>query len=101
MEIACPYCRRPIALGLSVTTVAHPGYTPLNRDELRNCSVREALVKIARANGGHLVTRDAVPILIEAGIFTDREHASSLFSPLCRAKAQFRKQRAGHYLLIS
>ena len=70
-------------------------------EHLRTQSVRNSLIEIASANNGLLVVVEAIPILMDAGVFTDREHArNSIYSNLNHYKKQFKKERPGVYRFV-
>jgi hypothetical protein len=65
-------------------------------------SVKNSLIDIAAKNNGLLVVNDAVTILVEAKVFTDRDHArNSIYSNIYHYKKYFGKERPGVYKLIS
>jgi len=70
-------------------------------ERLLRQSVRKSLIDIASANKGLLVVVDAIPILINAGVFADREHArNSIYSNLYHYKKQFAKVHPGVYRFV-
>lgn len=78
------------------------GQRPLDSERLRKQSVIDSMCDIASANNGLLVVVEAVPILIDAGVFGDREHASnSVYSNLYHYKKRFKKERKGVYRLMN
>lgn len=73
----------------------------LDPQSLVTKSVREALIEIATANDGLLVALMAVQVLVDAGMFKDREHArNSIYTTLHYAKKYFKKERPGIYRLL-
>lgn len=77
------------------------GQRPLDPERLRKQSVINSMTEIASANNGLLVVVDAIPILMDAGIFGDREHASnSIYANLYHYKKRFEKERKGVYKLV-
>lgn len=73
----------------------------LNSDILKNISVKDAMIEIARVNNGLLVVVDAATMLINAGMFEDRDHArNSIYSNIGHYKNYFQRERAGVYRLV-
>ncbi len=102
-EIVCPYCHKPIKVSVTIGSSVLPGYGPLSFDALKNCSVREALVMIARSNSGRLTTEEAAAILVEANVCSDKSQAHRAVSSAlhyAKTKGWFRRQGRGCYLLI-
>ena len=74
----------------------------IDPESLRKKSVRGALFEIAMLNDGVLVAANATQILLEAGISKDREHIRGLiYSTIYHNKRFFKKERPGHYRLVS
>ena len=74
----------------------------IDPESLRKKSVRNALFEIAMLNDGVLVAANATQILLEAGIAKDREHIRGLiYSTIYHNKRFFKKERPGHYRLVS
>jgi hypothetical protein len=74
----------------------------IDPESLRKKSVRNALFEIAMLNDGVLVAANATQILLEAGISKDREHIRGLiYSTIYHNKRFFKKERPGHYRLVS
>jgi hypothetical protein len=74
----------------------------IDPESLRKKSVRNALFEIAMLNNGVLVAANATQILLEAGISKDREHIRGLiYSTIYHNKRFFKKERPGHYRLVS
>ena len=74
----------------------------IDPESLRKKSVRSALFEIAMLNDGVLVAANATQILLEAGISKDREHIRGLiYSTIYHNKRFFKKERPGHYRLVS
>ena len=73
----------------------------LNPENLKNISVKDAMIEIARVNNGLLVVVDAATALINAGMFEDRDHArNSIYSNIGHYRNYFQKERAGVYRLV-
>ena len=78
------------------------GYSTRDEGDIRQKSCREALHEIAKANDGLLVTTEAAKILIDAGMFQDGEQArNNIFTTLHHDKKSFRKEKPGHYRLVT
>jgi hypothetical protein len=74
----------------------------IDPESLRKKSVRNALFEIAMLNDGVLVAANATQILLEAGISKDREHIRGLiYSTIYHNKRFFKKERPGHYRVMS
>ena len=77
------------------------GHPVIDPESLRNKSCREALIAIGAANNGLLVTNDAAQILVDAGMYSDKEQArNTIFSNLYHHKKTFKKESPGYYRLI-
>jgi len=75
------------------------GY-PFDAEKLMKQSVKDSLIDIATARNGLLVVTEAVSILINAGVFGDREQArNSIYANLSHNKKKFKKERPGIYRL--
>ena len=74
----------------------------IDPESLRKKSVRNALFEIAILNDVMLIAANATQILLEAGISKDREHIRGLiYSTIYHNKRFFKKERPGHYRLMS
>ena len=63
-------------------------------------STRDQLVQLAQANGGLLITKKAVPALVDAGVFASKmESNRAVFDALAKAKV-FDKVKPGQYRYI-
>lgn len=70
-------------------------------ESLRKKSVRESLFEIAAAHNGLLIATQAVGILVDAGVFGDREHArGTIYATISRNKRYFKRERPGVYRLV-
>jgi hypothetical protein len=77
------------------------GQPSLDSERLLTQSVHSSLIDIALANNGLLTVVEAVSILVNAGVFTDREHArNSIYSNLNHYKKQFKWIRRGIYKYV-
>jgi len=71
---------------------------PFDSEKLLKQSVKDSLIDIATARNGLLIVTEAVPILVNAGVFSDRDQArNSIYSNLSHNKRKFRKERPGIY----
>ncbi len=78
----------------------HNGYKSLNAEQLRTQSTWKNLQDIMIANKGILVALDAVTTLVDAKVFTDREHArNAVYSTLNAHKKDTQWVREGVYQL--
>ena len=74
----------------------------IDPESLKKKSIRNALFDIAMLNNGILVAANATQILLEAGVSKDREHIRGLiYSTIYHNKRFFKKERPGHYRLMS
>ncbi len=68
--------------------------------DIKNQSIRETLIKIARSNDGILKVIDAVSILMDAEMFTAREKArNSVYANIYNNKKLFQRDSPGVYRL--
>lgn len=75
------------------------GQSSIDPESLKRKSVNKALIEIAARNHGLLVTRDALHILISAGVYRDIDEArNSMYSTIRRSK-DFVRERRGVYRL--
>ena len=71
------------------------------REEFRNLTVKEVLIRIAERNGGILDGADAGEIMVAAGMFKNIKNASgNVYSTLGRSKSVFRRVARGKYQLL-
>ena len=78
----------------------------IDPESLRKKSVRDALIEIAKSNNGLLVVHSAIEILIQTGVYKEREQARgtvySIVSRDGRRRGEhFVKERPGIYRLIT
>ena len=74
----------------------------LDPESLKKKSIRKALFEIAAANDGLVIAASATQILLDAGVSNDREHIRGLiYSTIYHNKRYFKKERPGHYRVVS
>lgn len=77
------------------------GQRTIAPETLRKMSAREALFAIGAMNKDQLVATNVVNIMVDSGMYSDREHARSAFySAIYHNRRYFKKQRRGHYRII-
>jgi hypothetical protein len=74
------------------------GHGSFDPEKLMKQSVKQSMIDIASANNGLLVASEAVNILINAKVFSDRDHArNAIYSNITHHRKYFEKERPGIY----
>lgn len=88
------------AVALTMKLMGQPSQKSLLGLDLSNKTQLEALIAIAKANGGILAVKAAKRAMIKAGMFkTPKNAASIIFTAITRSK-RFQKLGAGRYSLL-
>jgi hypothetical protein len=91
---------RIIELNKQQRGIKRNGLGTFDPEKFLKQSVKNSLLDIAAKNDGLLIVNEAVTILIEAKVFTDRDHArNSIYSNINHYKKYFGKERPGVYRL--
>lgn len=74
----------------------------IDPEALRKMSAREAIFAIGAANNDILVAIDVIKVMVDAGMFVDKEHARGAFySAMYHNRRHFKKLRPGHYQVVA
>src|SRR2546423_570129 len=88
------------AVALTMKLIGQPSQKSLVGLDLSNKTQLEALIAIARANGGVLAVKSAKRAMVKAGMFkTPKNAASILYTAIMRSK-RFQKLGSGRYGLL-